>query len=200
MSQLDTCKDKLAYLKLLHVLEQNNFLIPICAHNESWGNYLIHLFVLHLFIDMKARPGTKLSALVVQRNRKKKKTKELRLDFRCLSSSLSTPCGRLCMNLRINLALLSVSPLQIVCLPLSPPWHRLSCLWLPVRVPQGSLCPVRVPLCLTFISQHPTGPVTQCKHTPATPTHGNRLVCLCGCQKQQQQWRTTVLSRYHNVA
>lgn len=90
-------------------------------------------------------------------------------------------CVCLCKHHCINRAhCLSTSD----CLP--SPYHLpdTACLQLPVRAPQGSLCPVRVPLRLTFISRHPTGSVTQRKHTPATHCETERLPSGLAAEEQ----------------
>lgn len=48
------------------------------------------------------------------------------------------------------------------------PARRSACPYLPESALQGCPCPARVPLCQTFISQHPNGSVTQ--HKPSSVT------------------------------
>lgn len=48
------------------------------------------------------------------------------------------------------------------------PAPRSACPYLPESALQGCPCPARVPLCQTFISQHPNGSVTQ--HKPSSVT------------------------------
>lgn len=52
------------------------------------------------------------------------------------------------------------------------PARRSACPYLPESALQGCPCPARVPLCQTFISQHPNGSVTQ--HKPSSVTRRRR--------------------------
>lgn len=53
------------------------------------------------------------------------------------------------------------------------PARRSGCPYLPERALQGCPCPARVPLCQTFISQHPNGSVTQ--HKPSSVTRPTKM-------------------------
>lgn len=52
------------------------------------------------------------------------------------------------------------------------PARRSACPYLPESALQGCPCPARVPLCQTFISQHPNGSVTL--HKPSSVTRRRR--------------------------
>lgn len=60
--------------------------------------------------------------------------------------------------------------------------------------PQGALCPVRAPLCVTFIRQHPTGSVTQHKHTPVT--RGQKLLPRLHRETATRQRRQRSVVKY----